>query len=106
MDLIGPVARVVGDAHVALDVRIEDASGLNAVAPVVAHPGSAEEVRDLVAWAYREDVAIVPVGGCSGLSGGVVPVFDGPGIAVALDRLRRGCARSTRCCGAWRSRPA
>ncbi len=89
MDLIGPVARIVGEAQVARDVRIEDASGLNAVAAVVAHPGSAEEVRDLVAWAYREDVAIVAVGGCSGLSGGVVPVFDGPGIAVALDRLSR-----------------
>ncbi len=89
MDLIAPVARVVGEAHVALDVRVEDASGLNGVAPVVAHPGSAEEVRDLVAWAYQDDVAIVPVGGCSGLSGGVVPVFDGPGIAVALDRLSR-----------------
>ncbi len=31
----------------------------------------------------------MPVGGCSGLSGGVVPVFDGPGIAIALDRLNR-----------------
>ena len=89
MDLIGPVAKIVGDAHVARDVRIEDASGLNGVAPLVAHPGTAEEVRDLVAWAYRETVSIVPVGGCSGLSGGVVPVFDGPGIAIALDRLNR-----------------
>ncbi len=87
--MIEPVARVVGEAHVARDVRIEDASGLSGVAPVVAHPGRAEEVRDLVAWAYQDDVAILPVGGCSGLSGGVVPVFDGPGIAVALDRLSR-----------------
>ena len=89
MDLIGPVEAIVGEKHVERDVRIEDASGLNAVAPLLAHPGSAEQVRELVAWAYREDVAIVPVGGCSGYSGGVVPVFDGPGIAIALDRLNR-----------------
>jgi FAD/FMN-containing dehydrogenase len=89
MDLTGPVTRIVGDAHVDVDVRIGDASGLNGVAPLVAHPGSAEEVRDLVAWAYRKDVAIVPVGGCSGLSGGVVPAFEGPGIAIALNRLSR-----------------
>jgi FAD/FMN-containing dehydrogenase len=89
MDVIGPVARIVGGAHVERDVRIEDASGLNGVAPVLAHPGSAEEVRDLVAWAYANDAAILPVGGCSGFSGGVVPVFDGPGVAIALDRLAR-----------------
>jgi len=89
MDLILPVSRIVGDAHVARDVHIEDESGLSGVAPIVAHPGSAEEVRDLVAWAYANDVAILPVGGCTGLSGGVVPRFDGPGLAIALDRLSR-----------------
>jgi FAD/FMN-containing dehydrogenase len=89
MDLTGPVARVVGGEHVARDVLIEDASGLTGVAPVVAHPGSADEVGELVAWAYANDVAILPVGGCTGFSGGVVPVFDGPGIAIALDRVNR-----------------
>ncbi|MDE3133645.1 MAG: FAD-binding oxidoreductase [Acidobacteriota bacterium] len=89
MDVIEEVARVVGEAHVARDVRIEDASGLSGVAPVVAHPGSAEQVRELVAWAYAQDIAILPVGGMTGYSGGVVPVFDGPGVAVALDRLTR-----------------
>jgi FAD/FMN-containing dehydrogenase len=89
MELLEPVARIVGDANLARDVRIEDASGLNGVAPAVAHPASAEQVRELVAWAYANDVAILPVGGCSGFCGGVVPRFDGPGIAIALDRLNR-----------------
>jgi FAD/FMN-containing dehydrogenase len=89
MDLIEPVARIVGNEHVGRDVRIEDASGLNGVAPVLAQPADAEQVRELVAWAYSEDVAIVPVGGCSGLCGGAVPVFEGPGVAIALDRLNR-----------------
>lgn len=89
MELIGPVSRVVGDAHVAREVRIEDASGLSGVAPLVAHPGTAEEVRELVAWAYANNVAILPVGGMTGYSGGVVPRFEGPGLAIALDRLNR-----------------
>jgi FAD/FMN-containing dehydrogenase len=89
MDVIGPVAAIVGDQSVARDVHIEDESGLKGVAPVVAHPGSAEEVRELVAWAYAQDVAILPVGGCTGLSGGVVPNFAGTGLGIALDRLNR-----------------
>ncbi|MDE3132071.1 MAG: FAD-binding oxidoreductase [Acidobacteriota bacterium] len=94
MDVIEAVTRIVGAAHVARDVRIEDASGLSGMAPVVAHPGSADEARELVAWAYAQDVAILPVGGMSGYSGGVVPVFDGPelegrGLAIALDRCNR-----------------
>jgi FAD/FMN-containing dehydrogenase len=89
MDVIEPVARVVGDANVAREVVIEDDSGLSGVAPVVAHPETAEQVRELVAWAYAENVAILPVGGCTGLCGGAVPRFDGPGVAIALDRLNR-----------------
>lgn len=88
MDITGPVARIVGDAHVERDVRIGDASGLSGVAPVVAHPSSAEQVRELVAWAYANDVAILPVGGMTGFSGGVVPLDD-PCIAVSLGRLAR-----------------
>jgi FAD/FMN-containing dehydrogenase len=88
MDISGPIAQVVGDAHVQRDVRIEDASGLHGVAPVLAHPGTAAEVRELVAWAYANDVAILPVGGMTGFSGGVVPLDD-PCIAVSLKRLAR-----------------
>src|SRR5579875_1915679 len=89
MDLVGPVTEIVGGEHIARDVRIEDESGLSGVAPLVAHPSSAGQVRELVAWAYREDVAILPVGGCTGLCGGVVPTVDGPSIGIALDHLNR-----------------
>jgi FAD/FMN-containing dehydrogenase len=88
MDAIGPVARIVGEANLARQVRIEDASGLSGVAPVVAHPTSAEQVRELVAWAYAHEVPILPVGGMTGFAGGVVPLDD-PCIAVSLDRLAR-----------------
>ena len=73
-DVLAAAARIVGSEHVAEAVRIEDASGARGVAPVVAHPGSPEEVRELVAWAYANDVEILPVGGSTGFSGGIVPV--------------------------------
>ncbi|HEX3615189.1 MAG TPA: FAD-binding oxidoreductase [Solirubrobacteraceae bacterium] len=82
------VAQIVGDAHVERDVRIADASGLSGVAPVLARPGNADELRELVAWAYANDVAIVPVGGMTGFAGGVVPLDD-PCIAISLGRLAR-----------------
>jgi FAD/FMN-containing dehydrogenase len=88
VDLIEPAARIVGDAHVQRDARIEDASGLSGVAPVLARPATAEQARALVAWAYAHDVAILPVGGMTGFSGGVVPLDD-PCIAVSLERLAR-----------------
>ena len=78
----------MGGEHLEREVRIEDASGLSGVAPVLARPGSAEQVRELVAWAYANDVAILPVGGMTGFAGGVVPLDD-PCIAVSLERLSR-----------------
>ena len=40
-------------------------------------------------WAYAHDVAILPVGGATGFSGGIVPVHSGPAVAIALNRLNR-----------------
>jgi FAD/FMN-containing dehydrogenase len=84
-----PVERIVGAGHIERDVWLQDASGTGGAAPLLARPGSASEVRDLVAWAYGHDVAIVPVGGATGLSGGIAPVADGRVIAIALNRLNR-----------------
>ena len=52
-------------------------------------PGDAEEVAAVVAWCYAHDVAIVPVGGRSGLAGGAAVVDTGAeAIALSLERLR------------------
>jgi FAD/FMN-containing dehydrogenase len=81
--------RIVGAEHVEHDVWLTDASGMGGSAPVVAHPASAAEVGELVAWAYARDVEILPVGGSTGLSGGIAPTFSGPAIAIALNRLNK-----------------
>ena len=56
-------------------------------AAALVHPGDADEVAAVVAWCYAHDVAIVPVGGGSGLAGGAAPLSD-DAVAIALDRLR------------------
>jgi FAD/FMN-containing dehydrogenase len=90
LDIAAAAAQIVGDAHVESDVGLTDASGAKGIAQTLAHPETAEQVRDLVAWAYAHDVAILPVGGETGFSGGVVPISDGPPtLAIALHRLNR-----------------
>jgi len=71
-------------------VRLTDASGLTGRVALLVAPGDAAEVAATVAWCYAHDVAMIPVGGRSGYSGGIVPVYRaGETIAIALDRLDR-----------------
>ncbi|MDQ1686770.1 MAG: glycolate oxidase [Frankiaceae bacterium] len=76
---------IVGAAHVRRDTVVGDVAVAGGAATLVA-PGSAEEVADVVAWCYDHDVAMVPVGGRSGLAGGAA-VLDPDAVAIALDRL-------------------
>jgi FAD/FMN-containing dehydrogenase len=78
--------RIVGPEHVQEGAVVGDRA-LGGVPCVLAHPGSAAEVAALVAWCYEHDVAIVPVGGRSGLAGGAA-VLDRDAVAVSMERLR------------------
>lgn len=84
------LAGIVGSEYVRHDARfLEDASramGLRGRAAATVLPGSAEEVRAVVAWCYGRDVTIVPRGGGTGYSGGAVPLDPGA-VVLALDRL-------------------
>jgi FAD/FMN-containing dehydrogenase len=83
------LAALIGRDHVERDIELTDFSGLKGVAAVLARPGTAEEVAAVVRWAYTRDVPIVPVGGRTGYSGGIVPDGEGPALAIAVDRLSR-----------------
>jgi FAD/FMN-containing dehydrogenase len=83
------LSAVVGPDHVERSVWLTDASGLGAGVPVLIHPADAEQVRAAVAWAYRNNVAILPVGGATGYSGGIVPGPDRLQVGIALDRVNR-----------------
>jgi FAD/FMN-containing dehydrogenase len=89
VEIASALSRIVGDAHVERSVWLTDASGLAAAAPVLVHPADTEQVRAAVAWAYANAVAIVPVGGATGYSGGIIPEGSAPQVAIALDRLNR-----------------
>jgi FAD/FMN-containing dehydrogenase len=54
---------------------------------VIVLPGSAQEVQELVRLAARENLAIVPSGGRTGLSGGAVATKGE--LVLALDRLNQ-----------------
>lgn len=79
------LAAIVGADHVEADVALQDASGLTGRAGALVAPAGAGEVAAVVAWCYERDVPMIPVGGRSGYSGGIVP--RGDEVAIALDRL-------------------
>jgi glycolate oxidase subunit GlcD len=82
---VDELERIVGPAHVQRDAVVGDAA-LPGCAATLVRPGSALEVAAVVAWCYEHDVAIVPVGGRSGLTGGAAALHP-DAVAIALDRL-------------------
>jgi glycolate oxidase len=91
--LIAQLKMACGPENVLLDRdqrRTYESDGLlqYAVLPgVVVLPGTAEEVRRVVAACHEHGVPWVARGAGSGLSGGALPVAEG--VLVALTRLRR-----------------
>jgi glycolate oxidase subunit GlcD len=82
---VDELERIVGAAHVQRDAVVGDAA-LRGCAATLVRPGSAAEVAAVVAWCYEHDVAVVPVGGRSGLAGGAA-ALDPDAVAIALDHL-------------------
>ena len=88
------LSRLVGAEHVLVGDRRspynQDASrrrGVEGRAELVVLPGSAQEVAAVLRCCYEHDVAIVPRGGGTGLTGGAVAVQGG--VVLSLERLRR-----------------
>lgn len=79
------LAAIVGAEHVERDALVGDA-GVRGVHATLVRPGSAEEAAAVVAHCYAHGIAIVPVGGRSGLAGGAA-VLDRDAVAVSLERL-------------------
>jgi glycolate oxidase subunit GlcD len=83
---IDALGGIVGAQHVHARAIVGDV-GVPGVAATLVAPADAREVAAVVAWCYAHDVAIVPVGGRSGLAGGAA-VLDADAVAVSLERLR------------------
>lgn len=91
------LGRIVGEAHVQAPVAetelLQDATesrGLRGDALAAVRPGDPQQTAEVVRWAARNDVPVVPRGGGTGYSGGAVPGIDSgapPALVVATDRL-------------------
>ena len=96
---IGSLACIVGPENVLADPDSLDrytgdslspsrafgaADAFERLADVVVRPGSTSEVTEVVRWANRERVPIVPYGGGTGVMGAVVPAWGG----LVLDMKR------------------
>ncbi|MFI4977216.1 MAG: FAD-binding oxidoreductase [Solirubrobacterales bacterium] len=87
------LSRLVGAEHVLeappASPYNHDASrrrGVEGRADAVVLPANAQEVAAVVQWCYAHDVAIVPRGGGTGLTGGAVATQGG--VVCSLERLR------------------
>jgi FAD/FMN-containing dehydrogenase len=77
--------RIVGAEHVHRGAVVGDVAVPGVPATLVC-PADAAQVAAVVGWCYAHDVAMVPVGGGSGLAGGAA-VLDPDAVAIALARL-------------------
>jgi glycolate oxidase subunit GlcD len=85
------LAKIVGEANVVpgsdfLYTAEETLFADRGSAQFVVHPANADQVAEVVAWAYSNDLPITPRGGGTGWAGGAVPLEQG-GIVLSLDRL-------------------
>ena len=93
MGLISTLQRIAGEDHVLThrhQLRTYESDGLTQYAELplaVVLPGTAAEVREVVAACHADGVPWVARGSGSGLSGGALPVEEG--VLIALTRLRR-----------------
>jgi glycolate oxidase len=92
-ELVGELRGVCGDDWVYThehQLRTYESDGLlqyTAIPAAAVLPGTAEQVRDVVAACARAQVPFVARGAGSGLSGGALPVKDG--VLIVLSRLKR-----------------
>lgn len=86
------VTEIVGKEHVSVETvdRITysfDATQRQCLPDIVAHPGSTEEISQLVRLANQEKVPVLPRGAGSGFTGGSLPIHGG--MVLVLTRLNR-----------------
>jgi len=91
--LVAELRAICGDEWVYThehQLRTYESDGLlqyTAIPAAAVLPGTAEQVRDVVAACARAQVPFVARGAGSGLSGGALPVADG--VLIVLSRLKR-----------------
>ncbi len=57
--------------------------------PLVLRPSSTQQVAEILALCYANNIAVVPSGGNTGYCGGATPSADGSQVVVSLSRMRK-----------------
>ena len=96
MDFLAAVTDVVGPANVLVSAddiapyAVDWRGSYKGTPAAVLKPGTTQQVADLMKCCATEQIAVVPAGGRTGLSGGSVPPANGPrSVVLSLERLNR-----------------
>lgn len=88
-------ARLIGSTNVLMTPEdkapflVEWRDLYQGVTEMVLRPGSTAEVSAVMAYAFENDIKIVPQGGNTGLVGGQIPLETGGEIVLSLGRMNR-----------------
>ena len=103
MDFLAAVTEVVGLANVLTSTddvapyAVDWRGAYRGTPLAVVRPGTTQEVSGVVKRCADAQIAIVPAGGRTGLSGGAVPSANGPpSVVLSLERMNRVRAIDTR----------
>lgn len=86
-EIVGPGGWLSAEEDVAPYLR-EERGLYQGATSLVVRPGSTREVSAVMAICSRENVAVIPQGGNTGLCGAAVPPADGNNIVLCLSRMR------------------
>lgn len=86
-DIVGP-ANVLSSSDDAAPYAVDWRGAYRGSPVAVLRPGTTQDVSALVRCCANEQIAIVPAGGRTGLSGGAVPQANGPrSVVMSMERL-------------------
>lgn len=93
-DVLARIRSIVGDDHMSVEEEVravygrDETEDLQHPPHVVVKPSSTEEVAALMKLCNEEAVAVTPIGGRTGLSGGALAVQGGVGLSLErMDRI-------------------
>ena len=88
-NILGP-AGVLSSPEDIAPYAVDWRGAYRGVPEAVLRPGSTEQVADVLKYCAAQNLAVVPAGGRTGLSGGAVPQANGPrSVVLSMERMNR-----------------
>jgi len=87
-DIVGPEGYLEQPVDIAPYV-IDHRKLYRGATPLVLRPASTQQVADILAHCYANDIPVVPAGGNTGYCGGATPSDDNSQVVLSLGRMRK-----------------